>query len=207
MKKFGLITMATALVALLGVAQVVRAQALPVLTTFDINSSSTGPFTFTVNTNTNTFTFSDPDLTFYSVGALNPGQVAVTGSGTVDGAGDILSGTENFTGAGGWTLIPTLTLNSGSFNDFNNQEGGYLGPAKSSGDIDLFSGFYELNIAGSTANGTFSKTGGIYTATYSKVGGYWVPAPETASVVAFGAMLCAGALMLFVSKRRTSTTI
>jgi hypothetical protein len=211
MKLNGLFTIAAALVVVLGATHVVKAQAYPVLDTYDINSTSSGPFTFIVNNNTDTFTFSDPNVVFYSIvngsGTYNPGPVSVSGAGTIDGAGDVLSGSLDFTGSGGWSLIPHLTLNSGTFNDYNNQEGGYAGPTRSGADLDLFSGFYELNIAGSKAHGTFTNSGGIESATYGIVGGYWVPAPETGTLVAFGAMLGAGGLLLFARKRRSSAEI
>ena len=209
MKKLGLFTFAAALVALLGATHVVMAQAEPGLGNFVVNGTASGPFTFTLDTTTNYFTFSDSNVVFFPDGAINPGPVAITGNGYIDPSDDsILTATVNFGS--------NLTLDVNSQTAFLVPFGAATGPHPASqGYASLYATYgniindtYELQLSGAGAY-SYSTVGGdtVEKVVSNDAAGYWVPAPETSSIIAFGAMLMAGGLLFFFAKRRSVSTI
>jgi hypothetical protein len=210
MKKLGLFTFAAALVALLGATHVVMAQAEPGLGNFVVNGTASGPFTFTLDTTTNYFTFSDTNVVFFPDGAINPGPVAITGNGYMNPSDDsIVTATVNFGS--------NLTLDVNSQTAFLVPFGAATGPHPASQGYawlyatygNIINDTYELQLSGAGAYSYHINNLGdtIETVVSNDVAGYWVPAPETGSVVAFGAMLGAGGLLLFARKRRSSAAI
>ena len=209
MKKVGLFNVAAALFALLGTAHHVTAQTEPGLGNFVVKGTASQPFVFNLDTTTNYFTFSDSSVVFFSDGGVNPGPVAINGSGYIDPTDDsITSGIINFGS--------NLTLDVNSQTAFLVPFGAATGPHPASqGYASLYATYgniindtYELQLGGSGAY-SYSTSGGdtVEKVVSNDVAGYWVPAPETGSVVAFGAMLGAGGLLLFARKRRSSAAI
>jgi len=209
MKKVGLFTVAAALFALLGTAHHVTAQTEPGLGNFVVKGTASQPFVFNLDTTTNYFTFSDSSVVFFSDGGVNPGPVAINGSGYIDPTDDsITSGIINFGS--------NLTLDVNSQTAFLVPFGAATGPHPASqGYASLYATYgniindtYELQLSGAGAY-SYSTVGGdtVEKVVSNDAAGYWVPAPETSSIIAFGAMLMAGGLLFFFAKRRSVSTI
>ncbi len=179
MKKIGLFTVATAFVALL-IGTGSNAANAAAYTVAHTDTAAAGSLTVTGST----FTFTDPADVISGLGA---GDLTITGdySGTV--ATDITA-----------TLVesPSTTLDlisdgSGSF---------FYIPAFDFAAANSITGSNGATLSYSTTSlvaGSFTSAGGSYT----------TPAPEASSVIALGAMLAAGGLLLFAAKRRSTATI
>jgi hypothetical protein len=144
--------------------------------------------TYDLNIIGSTFTFSGTDID-------------VQGLGTTD-----ISVTNGFLGTTGNITGGTVTFSNPTFTGFNangiSQDiaAGSSSIGLTGADGSFLSLFSYAPTAYSPTGFTGDVSGGSYTPGTT-------PAPEASSVVAFGAMLAAGGLLLFAAKRRSSAPI
>jgi hypothetical protein len=181
MKKIGLFTLAAALVAFAGIAGSGVANA----DTYTFGSASNGTYSYTGTTFTFAGTATVSDITS---GKSFLDTYDFTGTSTPAPA--VFSSTTN--------ALTNVTLSFGS--------GAYLTSAfVASGTAYAFPSGQYFSLGSDYFAPTYNPS--IVTGQYN--GTITAPpvAPETSSVVAFGAMLAAGGLLLFAAKRRSSSSV